>query len=443
MTLSSTDRLLRLSFPLPLPLALIGLIGLVGCTDDGVATEAGDAGTEAGSTAGETAGTETGDSVDCSGRPIAVPSARGEIDGVWDADHGRMLIFAGDEGTPVMCMSQTEFISEVWAFHPDCDNFEQLAPSTTLPPRGRHAVALDQAHGRALIHGGRYRAGTSGAYTLYDDLWAFDFATDSWTELPSAGGPSARSNHVAVVSGDHLIVYGGNASTDGLSFIPLGDTWAFDLEAETWTQVSTTNDPSARLFHTATVEPATGILLMFGGGDANAFVGPFFRDLWALELAPDAASGTWTMLDNGLPGPPGTTWADLVWDDAGQRVVLWAGHDDGALGNTNTIWTWPLVGNGWTQAEVGDVQSAPANGFCDFPVDFVVPDLDAPERRSAGATVVTDSGELLVFGGKTDCGQVNDVWAWSLSEQTWTERSPATGGEICLRAFANCQTMCF
>jgi len=432
MTPCSNDRL-RLVWLPALTLTLTG--ALAGCGDAAQA--------EVGTT-DETAGTaetgETGETVDCSERPLELPSARGEIEGVWDAERGRMLIFAGDQGTPVMCMSQTEFVAEVWAFHTDCNNFEQLDPGPGMPARGRYALAHDVAGGRALIHGGRYRDGTSGTYTVLDDLWAYDLATDTWAELPS--GPPPRSNHAMVVVGDKLVLFGGNASNDGLAFTPLDDTWVFDLGAETWTELSTTNTPSARLFHSATVGP-DGVVVIYGGGDENAFLGPFFTDMWALELGDDGASGSWTQLDPGTSGPPGTTWADLVYDEAGQRLLLWAGHDDTALGNTNTMWAWDLGGSGWAQVETGDVVNAPANGFCDFPADFVVPDLDAPERRSAGAAVLTDAGELLIFGGKTDCGLINDAWSWSLSEQVWTERSPATVGEICLRAYANCQTMCF
>lgn len=438
---SSNERPLRHQLHLVAALTLALAPAAIACSDDGE----GEGGDELGETAGTDTATDTGgETVDCSARPIAVPSARGEVEGVWDAERGRMVVFAGDQGPPVMCMSQTDFVAEVWAFHPDCDNFEQLEPGPGMSARGRYALALDAARGRALIHGGRFREGTSGTYTLHDDLWAFDLASDSWIELPSEGGPSARSNHVAVVAPeqDKLIIFGGNASDDGLAFIPLDDTWAFDLEAETWTQISTTNTPSARLFHAATVA-SDDTILVFGGGDENAFLGPFFRDLWALQLEADGQSGAWTLLDDGLSGPPGTTWPDLHYDDAGERLLLWSGHDDGQLGNVNTIWSWDIGGAGWAQLEAGDLHNAPANGFCDFPADFVDPDLDAPERRSAGAAVLTDQGELMIFGGKTDCGLINDVWSWSLSEQQWTERSPATVGEICLRAFAECQSMCF
>ena len=86
-----------------------------------------------------------------------------------------------------------------------------------------------------------------------------------------------------------------------------------------------------------------------------------------------------------------------------------------------------------------------AFGFCDFPADFTVPDLDAPERRYAGAAVLSEDA-LIIFGGKTDCGQVNDVWTWDLDDQSWTERSDATAGEVCERTFADpegCESLCF
>ena len=74
-----------------------------------------------------------------------------------------------------------------------------------------------------------------------------------------------------------------------------------------------------------------------------------------------------------------------------------------------------------------------------------MPDLSAPERRYAGAAAINGES-LIVFGGKTDCGQVNDLWTWDLGDETWTERSDATFGEICFRTFAHpedCESLCF
>lgn len=379
----------------------------------------------------------SGSEVVCDGDG-ARPSPRSEMEAVWDAAGGRMVFFGGDQGFPVMCMSQTDFVAQTWAFRPDCDEFDQIETDVAPSARGRYAMAHDAVGQRMVIHGGRFRDGTMGTYTLFDDTWIFDLTTDTWTEV-DATGPSARTNHTAVVLGNELLVYGGNASDNGLAFTPLADLWSLDLATQTWTELSPDAPPGSRLFHAAAASSDGTTMFIYGGGDENAFVGPFFGDLWGYDRTADA----WAMLDDGSGGPVGSIWGDLLFDAQTQRLLLWGAHEDNLLGNNNKIWSYAFDA-GWTRIEEGDVQLADPAGFCDFPVDFVDPDLDAPERRSGGAAVLTDDGELLVFGGKTDCGISDDVWGWSLSREAWTNRVAATAGEICVRAFAEgCETMCF
>ncbi|MBK7755471.1 MAG: hypothetical protein IPI35_03470 [Deltaproteobacteria bacterium] len=373
--------------------------------------------------------------VDCSTRPLTLPSARGEVGGAWDAVNGRLVLFGGDQGVPVNCASQTEFVAETWAFHPDCDNF---APIVAEGPsaRGRGAVAGDGTH--LYAHGGRFRDGTSGAYTLHDDLWALDYATDTWTLLAESG-PGKRTNHVMVAARGQLFLYGGNSSTNGASFTPLSDLWSFDLTNKTWTLLQEDAGPGERLFHSAAISPDERTLYVYGGGDERAFTGPFFGDLWALDLD----SMTWTELSDGRESgaPAARIWAGLHGLDG--QVLLWAGHDDGKLGNTNELWTFDLGAGAWTSVTMGDTLNSGANGFCDFPADFVTPDLDAPERRNAMVSALDGDGKLWTFGGKTDCGIINDVWSLELGSLAWSSRSKATTGEICQRAFAECETLCY
>lgn len=372
-------------------------------------------------------------SVDCSAFGLEVPSPRGEVAGVWDG--ARFVVFGGDEGVPVECSSQTDFTGETWAFVPACGAWEPIEGEGPQG-RGRHVAAWDEARGRMLVYGGRTREGTSGDYTNFDDLWALDVATGTWTLL-AEGGPGARNMAVGVVAGDQFVIYGGNRSESGASYDSQKDVWSFDLVAGEWTELSPGSGPGKRIFHAASVSPDARTMYVYGGGDDNAFSGPFFGDLWALDLEDPA----WTELDGGGAGAPDNRiWANLVTEPDG-NLLMWAGHDDGALGNRNDLWRWDVAGGGWTRLEEGDVQSNDANGFCDFPVDFVTPDLEAPERRDAGAAAIDADGRLWVFGGKTDCGIINDVWSWA--DGTWTEGSAATFGEICPRAYAECSTMCF
>lgn len=372
---------------------------------------------------------------DCSTRPIDVPTPRGEVAGAWDAVNGRFVLFGGDEGVPESCMSQTEFTGETWAFQPDCDNFVQLQPADAPKRRGRHATASDGE--RMVIHGGRFRDGTSGTYDVLDDTWVLDFATDTWTKLDAPGGPSPRSNHAAALVGRKLYVYGGNASDDGLAFTPLGDTWVLDLDTLAWTELDTTNAPPDRLFHAAATDGE--LLYVYAGGDENAFTGPFFRDLWALDLQ----TLEWSELSDGRDGPEGRIWPVLVHDSALGRLVMFAGHDDQELGNHNELWAFDLGSKAWDRVRKGDTPNEPAAGFCDFPAGFTDIDLESPERRNAFASALSPAGDLYVFGGKTDCGLINDVWSLSLANDAWTSRIRATAGESCERAYEECASLCF
>ncbi len=379
---------------------------------------------------------DTAEPVDCSTRDLVVPGPRGEVGGAWDAARGRLVLFGGDIGIPVECAAQTEFVGETWAWETDCGTFADLTTDAGPSSRGRFASVGDEGH--LYVHGGRYRDGTSGRYTLHDDLWAFDFATDTW-ELLAEEGPGKRANHtlVAPAGGGRLVLYGGNDSTDGAVFSPLGDSWAFDLAAGTWEELDTTNNPTDRLFHAATSSPDGFTMLVYGGGDESAFTGPFFGDLWSLDLD----SLDWSELHGERGAPDARIWANLGFHD--DKVVMFGGHDDTALGNTNQVWTYDPAADEWEEVQAGDALANDAVGFCDFPADFVDPDLDAPERRDANVAAISPEGDLWIFGGKTDCGSVNDVWSYNLANAAWTEQSPATSGEICLRAYAECDTMCF
>ncbi len=392
---------------------------------------------------GSTSLDDTGAAVDCSDRSYAVPSTRGEVGGVWDERRERFVFFGGDEGTPIACIPKPEFVNEVWAFHTDCDSFEKVETSGTGPsPRSRHAVAVDTKRNQMLVHGGRYRAAESGAYTLYDDLWALDLETDTWSQLAS-DGPSGRVTHTIVVSGDTLLLFGGNTTTSSTSYQPSKELWSYDLAGDDgWTATDMDAASGKRLFHAAAISDDGETMYVYGGADENALFGPFYANLWAL----DVKSNIWSELHVGSgTAPDGRIWPNLVFDGDENRLLLWAGHDDQALGNTNQLWAYDLADNTWIELEEGDTYENPAYGFCDFPADFTEPDLSAPERRYAGAAALSEDA-LFIFGGKTDCGQVNDLWTWDLKDQAWTERSDATFGEICARTFDDpegCESLCF
>jgi len=392
-----------------------------------------------GTTTGDDTGpTDTGVAIDCSEYALQLANPVGELEGAWDANRAQLVFFGGNLAPAEECQTRTEFGDETWIFIPQCETFVPLeiaGPS----PRGRFMVAMDADRDQLLLFGGRYRDGSSGSYTLHDDLWALDLASQTWTELaPVNSGPSARVNGAMAVSGTTLVLFGGNTSTSGASYDPQDDVWSLDLDTLEWTDRGSTGGPDDKLFHAGAMSDDGSTYYLYGGGDENAFFGDFHTDTWAL----DVADWSWSEVDDGADGPLGRLAPSLVHDSDNNRLIMFGGHDDGLLGNTNDTWALDLGGGGWSTVVTGDVIDEGGNGFCDFPTDFTAVDFTSPERRHQH--VSTRAGDrLMVFGGKTDCGLINDVWQFDLATDSWTELSTASAGESCVRASANCSEHCF
>lgn len=379
---------------------------------------------------------------ECTGRPADAPDTRGEMEGVLDAAKGRIVVYGGNTAAPVMCMPMYNLVSEVWVFHLDCNSWEALpsAPASPAGPgiRARHAVTLDTMRNRMIVFGGRERL-AAGGYNNFADVWAFDLATDTWTEIETNGtGPSPRSSSAITydAASDRILVFGGNISTSGLTLTGVNDMFALDLATGTWTEITATGAPAARLYHSGA--RLGDEWLVFGG--TPDFDGPYYNDVYAFDLASD----TWRMVSGGGAGAPVSRFGAGAFADAeGNRLIVVAGHDGTAMGNRNDMWAVDVTTGSWTELHPGDTLNGGSTGFCEFPADFTTPEEGSPERRYS-FLATQDASRGYVFGGKTDCGNVNDVWAVDFATDAWVPLRAATGGVACNRSGATtCSMLCF
>ncbi len=386
-------------------------------------------------------------SVDAAGTPVDAgpsckksklrPPPRAEMMGVFDPKRRRLVIWGGDSGVPV-CGSFAGHqvgVADLWIYDAVCATFEQVQTAVTPPARARGMAVYDPDRDQMVLFGGRYRKASSGSYTVFNDAWALDLETLTWKELQTTGPkPPARSTTAGgynSVTGE-MLLFGGNGSGNGLQFISLDDTWALNLETLQWRQVEIQGSkPSKRQFHTAVVDAPNNRMFVHGGGGANAWQGPFLGDLWMVDLI----KGSWNQLHaGGVGAPKGRIWSTLTYDPLNKKVLLFGGHDDGNVGNNNDTWGYDLTSGKWqnvTKAET--VNKAPPKP-CDFAKDFTLPNMMAPDRRSAHlAALDLKRGEWIVFGGKTDCGLIDDVWVFDLERYEWVSQLSATQGEACIR----------
>lgn len=112
----------------------------------------------------------------------------------------------------------------------------------------------------------------------YDDLWKYDFATNSWSQiLPSGEKPLLRAAHSAFYnsSNNRLIIFGGNDH----SFRYFGDIWEFDLNSSSWKKLL----PYLGRSHQAGIyDPQRQGIIIFGGWTYHTNY--FFSDGYVITI---------------------------------------------------------------------------------------------------------------------------------------------------------------
>ncbi|MEZ4458939.1 MAG: kelch repeat-containing protein [bacterium] len=376
------------------------------------------------------------------------PTGRGEQSGVWDPCNSRIILFGGNDQQPAQCANfgPKNYLGDTWAYSEEFENWYRVNTTNAPNARGRAASAFDPLRKQVIIFGGKYRnPDSTGLYQMFQDTWAFDVNTDTWTQLATTGEvPSARANAAMVFDAarDRLLLFGGSTNPDGAFFTPTADLYSLDMKTLTWKREATTNPPTKRLFHAMTIDTTNNRLLIFSGGDENAFFGPFYADLWAAPLDNFRFEKVWDGAN--ILGPKARINAVLVDDPQHQRVLLFGGHDDTALGNVNDVWA-VFGDNAWQNMREGDVYTgAGCPSFCQCADTFVTYDFDSPERREYHTLVNDGKGDLILFGGTGDCGYMDDTWRFDLDTATWTEVHAAEQGIACARTGRdNCEELCF
>lgn len=148
------------------------------------------------------------------------------------------------------------------------------------------AIFTDVAPGEPLLlFGGTPR--TFGVHYLAD-VWRFDTATETWSETDIAGAspPGRREGWLRIEPGGAGFLVGMGTAGVGPNDV-LSDLWRFDFAARTFTNVTPPNSPLARGFtlHIPATSGQAGLLL--GGFDNLKPVPGLFR------LLPPTADTRW------------------------------------------------------------------------------------------------------------------------------------------------------
>jgi len=298
-----------------------------------------------------------------------VPPARELSTSIYDPASHRMLVFGG--------AGASGNLNDVWAFDLTSHVWSNLTPAAgPMPgPRLTPVAVYDAAGGRMLVWSGR-----NGA-TFFNDVWAFDLTSATWTELVAVGPePNPRYGTASVFDpvAQDLVTFAGFTNAGRFE-----DTWRLGTGAVAWTEVSMAATPGRRCLHSASYDIANRRMIVYGGQSS----GPL-GDIWALDLA----TNTWTDLTP-ASSPAARYFTTHAHDAMRGRALVFAGHLEPA--SSNEAWAFDLAAETWQLLQPSGTPPSPRYG-------------------AAGIYVVTED-RMIVFGG-TAVTFENDVWSLDFAD---------------------------
>ncbi len=164
----------------------------------------------------------------------AGPSPRFGVAAALTPDGGGFLLFGGE--------TVDVFFNDTWAFDFESQAWTLLNDGASIAPSPRYGLGGDfDASGRFVIsHGFTFEG-------RFDDTWAFDPSQNVWTNVtPEEFRPLPRCLHEvhSIDGGDRLLLYAGCSS--GYGPCPQGDLWVFDVASNSWTQLAPDLTPAPR-----------------------------------------------------------------------------------------------------------------------------------------------------------------------------------------------------
>ncbi|MGH7741958.1 MAG: Kelch repeat-containing protein, partial [Candidatus Eiseniibacteriota bacterium] len=314
------------------------------------------------------------------------PTSRFLASSIYDPRRSRMVIFGGYSGSNR---------NDIWALSLSGNpTWTQIIPTGTPPsPREGQSAIYDVARDRMVVFGGFDS-------NPLNDVWAMSLSgIPAWTPLsPTGVPPNPRYLQTAIYDppGNRMVVFGGTDQIVGYN-----DVWALSLASSpAWTQLAPSGTPpSARSYLASIYDSVRGRMLVFGGSNGSSY----YNDVWALTLAGGTA---WSQLSPiGLP-PTARVSHTAVYDAAMDRMVVFDGLSS-VSGYLGDVYALSLASPTWTQLS--------ASGT-------------APIARGAQTAIYDTTGHrMVVFGGSSSAGILNDVWTLSLAgSPAWTHLSAVT-----------------
>ena len=260
-------------------------------------------------------------------------------------------------------------------------------PATGPTPRTFTSLVYDDSNERLILFGGSKVLFGSGPNpeNVLNDTWVFE--KGDWREIATKNRPSARAEAAMCYDSrlDRVVMFGGYV-IEGKSYLPVGDTWAFD--GQDWEQISTIG-PSKRNNASMVYHSVEDEVVLFGGSTGRNGYGENKGETWVLT------DTSWNRYD--FQQPPNIFNAAMAIDDKG--IVRFGGWN----GKTRIAETWRMTKEGWSLVKTKRTPSA---------------------RNHTSMAYDSKNGKVYLYGGHDGSNVFGDLWSFGNDKWKNISKSP-------------------
>jgi N-acetylneuraminic acid mutarotase len=177
----------------------------------------------------------------------------------WTDNQGNAYLLIGVNGAT---------FNDLWQYNIGSATWTQITQPAVAPTSRMYATTWTDNEGNAYLFGG---FGASSGY--FNDLWKYNMSSNTWTQIDqnnanASNQPTARMYTTSWVDNQ------GNAYVFG-GFGNINDLWQYNMANNTWTQINENNVPTARFGEASWVDNQ-GNAYIFGGWNNVEYL----NDMW-------------------------------------------------------------------------------------------------------------------------------------------------------------------
>jgi hypothetical protein len=305
--------------------------------------------------------------------PTGNPAARYAPGTIYDPVNHQILMFGG------RISSLATNVNELWKYDIATNTFTLLSPSGT-PPSIRYwpNSIYDPVNHCMLTYGGIPTTG------YVNDLFKYDIAGNTWTQLSPTGGPPNSTSYLdsAYDPVSHALwIFGGKHVIGGAN---LNDLWKYDIAANSWTQLSPSGTPPSARLRVMMVYDVAHALLVFGGQDASVYL----NDLWKYDITADS----WTQISPSGTLPHVRGDSNRAFDHINGDFIIFGGTSSD-LARMHDLWKYNVSTNTWSEVSLTN---------------------EPTERSHCGTAWDDKNGKFYMIHGYNNSGAISDCWKYDV-----------------------------